>query len=225
MIEAVLWDCDGCLIDSEYIACSHGARLLTEAGYPISADDYIRRFCGQGESLMYGTIESEIGFDIRTKLDKAKKKREREQLFRTQLKAIDGIPELLKKIDLPMAVASGSDPDRLQLTLSIVGLYDQLMPHVYSADLVSNGKPAPDIFLYAANQLGIVPEHCLVIEDSENGVRAGRAAGMPVIGFTGGAHILDKAAHAMRLTELGADHVAHDTQGIGRHISALAARR
>ncbi|MDP9196290.1 MAG: HAD family hydrolase [Pseudomonadota bacterium] len=216
---AILWDCDGVLIDSEHIACGHAARVLTDAGYPITTEDFIRRFAGQSDKHTYETIQRAAGFDIHPRIDQGKKRAERDHLFRQHLKPIAGIHDLLDKIRLPMAIASGSAWDRLELTLKITNLFDRFMPHIYPASLVKNGKPAPDIFLHAAAQLGVEPQHCLVIEDSENGVRAGKAAGMTVYGFTGGSHIPDRTAHARTLTALGADWIFEDVAGLADTIA------
>lgn len=210
--QAILWDCDGCLIDSEWIACGHAASVLTEAGYKISTEEYVRRFAGQISDHIYQTIQTEIGYDIRSKVDEEAKKQERDRTFREKLLPIQGVHELLVQLSLPMAIASGSSFERLALTLKITDLYDQFVPHIYSSSLVENGKPAPDIYLYAAKQLNVSPELCLVIEDSENGVRSGKAAGMTVFGFTGGTHIVDKQAHKRTLSDLGADWVFDDMQ-------------
>ncbi len=216
--QAILWDCDGCLIDSEWIACGHAASVLTEAGYKISTDDYVRRFAGQISDHIYQTIQNEIGYDIRSKIDEEAKKQERDRTFREKLLAIQGVPELINQLSLPMAIASGSSFERLALTLKITDLYDQFVPHIYSSSLVENGKPAPDIYLYAAKQLNVWPELCLVIEDSENGVRSGKSAGMTVFGFTGGTHIVDKKMHRQTLSDLGADWVFDDMQELASRL-------
>jgi beta-phosphoglucomutase-like phosphatase (HAD superfamily) len=94
-----------------------------------------------------------------------------------------------------------------QSKLERTGLYDIAAPHVYSADLVNHGKPAPDIFLYTAGKIGVAPERCLVIEDSANGVKAALAAGMSVWGFLGGGHCYD--GHDVHLSEAGAHDVVY----------------
>lgn len=208
--KALLWDCDGCLIDSEYIACSLSASLLTEAGYPITTEDFIVRFCGQGNSHIFKTIEDETGVDYRAFMDAVDKKAKQREAFKKDLKAIQGIHEVLDVIDLPMAIASGSEMDRLTYTLQLTDLYDRFAEHIYSSSLVAKGKPAPDIFLYAAEKLNTAPQDCLVVEDSLNGVRSGKAARMTVFGFTGGGHVPDKKQHEKLLYDLGADIVFHD---------------
>ncbi|MEK7266175.1 MAG: HAD-IA family hydrolase, partial [Pseudomonadota bacterium] len=104
-----------------------------------------------------------------------------------------------------IAVASSSRAHFLKGKLERMGLYDLAAPHVYSADLVAHGKPAPDIFIYAAEQIGAFPARCLVLEDSVNGVKAGLAAGMTVWGFTGGGHCYE--GYGARLAEAGAARI------------------
>jgi HAD superfamily hydrolase (TIGR01509 family) len=145
-------------------------------------------------------------------IDRTNKRAEQKELFQKHLKEIDGITPLLNRLNHRMAIASGSDIDRLEFTLKLTNLWDRFSPHVYSSTLVTNGKPAPDIFLYAANELNTQPSNCWVIEDSENGVRAGKAAGMKVIGFVGGSHITHKDEHALKLQKLGADYIIHHIQ-------------
>lgn len=206
---AVIWDCDGCLIDSEHIACGLSARLFTEAGYAISTQDFVHRFAGQSKNHIFQTIQNECGVDYRAHMQGLDKKKLQRDAFQQELKAIDGIYETLDAITLPTAIASGSEWDRLEFTLKLTDLYDRFMPHIYPASLVAKGKPAPDIFLHAAERLGVNAADCLVIEDSVNGVRAGKAAGMTVYGFTGGSHVPDKGACADQLLALGADQVFH----------------
>jgi HAD superfamily hydrolase (TIGR01509 family) len=208
--EAILWDCDGVLIDSEHIACALGAKLLGEAGYHISTEDYIQRFCGQSKNHTFNSIKEECGIDYRDHMDAIDKRELQREAFRKDLTIIAGINEVLDEIKLPMAIASGSEMERLEFTLQLTGLYDRFKDRLYSSSLVAKGKPHPDIFLYAAEKLNVASEKCLVIEDSLNGVRAGKAANMTVFGFTGGTHVFNKEAHRDELLSLGADLVFHD---------------
>lgn len=210
---AVLWDCDGCLIDSEWIACGLGAQMLTELGYPISTQEFVLRFCGQSKQHIYGTIQRETGIDYLPLLAAQDKKQRQRDAFKKDLHVICGIEAVLDGFDaanIPQVIASGSAMDRLEYTLQVTGLYDRFAGKIFNADMVERGKPHPDVFLYAAAKIGIAPEQCLVIEDSHNGVRAGKAAGMTVFGFTGGKHILNKEKHAAELRELGADVIFHE---------------
>jgi HAD superfamily hydrolase (TIGR01509 family) len=118
--------------------------------------------------------------------------------FTNELRPINGIPELLAELKLRRCVASNSHIDRVRHALTTTGLLQHLEPHIYTAAMVKAGKPAPDLFLYAAAQHGVLPEYCLVIEDSLSGVSAALAARMPVVGFFGGSHIRAGHADAMR---------------------------
>src|SRR5690606_16854619 len=116
-------------------------------------------------------------------------------------------------------VASSSDPERLRLTLGLTGLHDLLAPHIFSATMVQNGKPAPDLFLYAAAAMQVPPADCIVIEDSVPGVTAARAAGMLVIGFTGGSHAGPDLGP--RLRAAGATHVTSDMDGVAALLGVM----
>ncbi len=181
---AVIWDCDGVLIDSEALACGSSVDVLREKGYDITLQDFLERFMGKSRAqIMEG-----IGFtgDYPAEEMRARKW----EAFKNHLKATPGIHDVLNSLAVPTAIASGSDPERLEYTLGLTGLLDYFKEHVYSAELVKNGKPAPDIFLYAAERLGVAPKDCLVVEDSPHGISGAKAAGMDVYAFTGGSHIM-----------------------------------
>ena len=101
-------------------------------------------------------------------------------------------------------MASSSTPERIRLALGVTDLLDYFTPNIFSATMVKQGKPAPDLFLYAAMQMGVSPKDCVVIEDSVSGVKAAKAAGMTAIGFTGGSHV-DSVTHGDKLTAAGVD--------------------
>ncbi len=122
-----------------------------------------------------------------------------------RLFAVEGAAAAAARLHLRKAVASSSSDDHLKHVLDLTGLWDLFAPHVYSAHAVPRGKPAPDIYLYAASKLGCDPTRCLAIEDSANGVRAAVAAGMETWGFVGGGHL--SSADAERLLAAGASRV------------------
>jgi HAD superfamily hydrolase (TIGR01509 family) len=180
---AIIWDCDGVLIDSEILACSCVVDVLTEQGAHITLEDYLHRFMGKSDTQMLAEISFSGPFP------QAQVKARRTELFAQHLKAISGIHDVLETSGIPMAVASGSPIERLQSSLGLTGLLKYFGTHIYSTEQVKNGKPAPDVFLLAAGKLGIHPKDCLVIEDSPHGVVAAKAADMKVFAFTGGSHI------------------------------------
>ncbi len=127
--------------------------------------------------------------------------------FRTDLREVSGAGKFIEKFsDVPRCIASSSSIDRLQLCLEVLQLTDKFGANVFSADMVSRGKPHPDIFLLAADRLGVDPKSCLVIEDSTGGIKAAVAAGMTAVGLCAASHI--RAGHDLRLREAGAVHLA-----------------
>ena len=135
-----------------------------------------------------------------------------------------GVTEALDQLDLPICVASSSSPAKLRLGLETVGLYDRFSPNIVSATLVSQGKPEPDIFLFAAGWMKVSPMRCLVVVDSVPGVQAAIRAGIPGLGFTGGSH--NGPNHSNLLTEAGAvstfSHMSHLPGLIHKRRTTLA---
>lgn len=182
--ELVIFDNDGVLVDSEPIANQVLAGLLTEYGWPTTFDDAVRTYLGGTLQHVRDLVEPRLGRALPPDFED----RYHEQLFArigTELTAVPGVAEALDRIDLPACVASSGAHPRIERTLQQVGLHERFAGRIFSADDVARGKPFPDLFLHAAEQCGAPPERCVVIEDSFNGVRAGRAAGMIVIGYAG----------------------------------------
>jgi len=175
------------LVDSEVISCQAHAETLTRHGYPITADQVLERFLGR--SMRHATleVEAELGRslpeDFHTEVYA-----EIFRLFAVSLEATPHINEALAAISLPVCVASSGPPEKISASLNRVGLCDRFAPHIFSAVQVKHGKPAPDLFLFAAAQMQTAPARCLVIEDSVAGITAALAAGMTVLGFHGGSH-------------------------------------
>ncbi len=191
--DLLIWDCDGCLIDSEWIGCQVEAEGFTKAGYPISTEEMIARFCGVSSAEVFNQVEAEIGVNIRHHEALENQDKVLKAAFEQHLKPIDGIHEALCELDssfpnLRMCIASGSSMDRLEHTLKLTNLYERFENKYFSSDLVEKGKPAPDVFLKAASEMGAAPEKCVVVEDSHLGLQAARAAGMAALGFTGASH-------------------------------------
>lgn len=186
----VIFDCDGVLIDSETITCRVQAERLAAHGFAVTAEDVIRRFTGMRDREMYAILEREHGRTLPGDYDAATKEVIAEA-YRRELRALPGVDAALDAIRLPVCVASSSNPQKLRFGLELTGLYPRFAPHLFSAAQVGRGKPAPDLFLFAAAEMGQAPGDCLVIEDSVAGVQAARAAGMTAYGFCGGGHCRD----------------------------------
>ena len=206
--DLVIFDCDGVLVDSEVISCRAHAEILTRHGYPITPDGVLKRFLGVSDSEARQIVEAELGRKLPDDLE-AQMKQAALQRYAGELEAIPHIADAIAAIDLPKCVASSGTPEKIRHGLTCAGLHDQLAPHIFSAVQVKRGKPAPDLFLFAAEQMGARPERCIVIEDSVPGVTGARAAGMTVLGFHGGSHcppgheaLLRKAGAATTLADM-----------------------
>jgi HAD superfamily hydrolase (TIGR01509 family) len=199
--DLVIFDCDGVLIDSELLTIEIEVALLAEAGVAITGDEIIERYCGISMKGMIADLEARFGCRLGEEFTSRHAERFA-ALCETELTAIAGIEAALDAWPGKMCVASSSSPERLRHTLGLVSLYGRFDPHVFSATMVAHGKPAPDLFLYAAQQMDSEPGRCVVIEDSVPGVTAAVAAGMTAIGFAGGGHCAP--GHADRLRAAGA---------------------
>ena len=185
--DLIIFDCDGVLVDSEVISCRAHAETLTRHGYPITAEQVLNRFLGRSMRQATLEVEAELGRSLPDDFP-SQTYAEIFRLFATSLEAMPHIGEALAQIALPVCVASSGPPEKITTSLNRVGLYDKFAPHIFSAVQVRHGKPAPDLFLFAAEQMQTVPARCLVIEDSLAGIAGAVAAGMPVLGFHGGSH-------------------------------------
>ncbi|WP_455474447.1 HAD family hydrolase [Bartonella sp. B30(2025)] len=207
-IDLVIFDCDGVLVDSEYLAAKIGSELLKKTGYEISPEEMSRGYSGLSFLNILKKIEQETKKPISAYLvDKM------EDLFRkqikTELRAIDGIKEAVEAIKscYPYCICSNASSVDIKEMLTIVGLYDSFSDQdkIFSAPEVGTKKtkPAPDVFLFAAQKLNAEPKNTIVVEDSIYGVQAAVKAGMRVIGFTGGSH--SYLSHSNALVDAGAE--------------------
>jgi HAD superfamily hydrolase (TIGR01509 family) len=199
-----IFDCDGVLVDSEAVVCGICVPCLAEIGVVMTAEDIADRYIGISATKMAADIESRHGVTLTPEFHTTMRQRIMDA-FEIEPLTIDGIDSVLAAHVGILCVASGSRLERVRRCLAIVGLLDYFDPYIFSATQVARGKPAPDLFLFAAREMGAAPAECLVIEDSTHGVTAAVAAGMPVIGFSGGSHC--RPGHADRLPGAGAAHV------------------
>ena len=184
-IELIIFDCDGVLVDSERIAIRIDAMILEQLGWSLTESEIVERFVGRSTESITAAIEAHIGRPLPSDWDDGFEPLYREALAR-ELTPIDGIIEALDAIALPTSVASSGSHDKMRFTLGLTGLYERFAGRIFSASEVARGKPEPDLFLHVAAQMGVAPTACVVVEDSEPGVRAGHAARMRVFGYAGG---------------------------------------
>ena len=210
-IEAVLFDCDGLLVDSEILAAEIELEYLASAGLNYEPAAFRKRFMGMPNPAFFAAIdadaEEQLGRPLGADFFKAMKAKYRDAL-RDRLQPVAGALDAVNATSLPKAVASSSDPDHLALKLQLTGFTSLFGDHVYPAALVERGKPEPDLFYYAADRLNAKPETCVVLEDSVNGIKAAKAAGMLAVGILAGRHLGPDDADL--LTQAGADYVFSD---------------
>jgi len=181
--ELVIFDCDGVLVDSERLAVRTEAEILASLGWPLTEAEIVERFVGRSAAHMLQEIERQLGRSIDWGAEFEPRYRE---VFERELVLVPGIVEALDAITTPVCVASSGSHDKMRFTLGKTGLFDRFDGRIFSADQVEHGKPAPDIFLFAAAQMGATPGRCAVVEDSVSGVRAALAAEMTAFAFAGG---------------------------------------
>ena len=204
----LIFDCDGVLVDSEFIYLDVEMTFLRDLGVNLDWATYVREFMALGANewrIKYaGLILRETGEPL---LDAGfeKLKAESRRRVTAELKPVEGAEALLKSLTGPRCVASSTQLGFLHRKLDFVDFSRFFGNGIFSGDMVEHGKPAPDLFLHAAKAMGYGNEDCIVIEDSANGVRGGKAAGHFVIGFTGGSHC--RKGHDDTLFDAGADIV------------------
>jgi len=216
----VIFDCDGVLVDSEIIAARVDAQLLTEAGYPITAEEVAIRFAGSSGEQIFSVAEAEMGRAIPDEI-RTRSETEIDRRLASEVEAVAGAYEMLDALDAARCICSNSGMDRLAITLDRTGLYDRFRPYIFSAGEVRDGreKPAPDVFLHAAEELEFAIDQTLVVEDSVHGVAGAVAAGMGVIGFIGASH--SWPGHGEALMEAGALTVIRRLADVPATVEAL----
>ncbi len=221
--DLVIYDCDGTLIDSETLYSEVSLVLCHEIGLTQwTLDDYNANLIGIPLTDGFKVIEAALGRpvppDFESRIEDGVAAR-----LESELRALPGVHQALSALAGRRCVASSTSLAPLRRNLGLAGLLDLFDPHVFSASQVARGKPAPDVFLFAAAQMEAEPANCLVLEDSVPGVRAARAAGMQVAGFTGTAD--DKVRVRERLLAAGAAGVIDDYRDWPGEAARLAALR
>ncbi|MEU8918509.1 HAD family hydrolase [Streptomyces nigrescens] len=189
--DLVIFDNDGVLVDSEPVSNRILADYLTELGHPTTYEDSLRDYMGGAMHRIHEVLLQRSGKRLPAGFDESFHARVFEE-FRRSLEPVAGVGEVLEKLDtdgVPYCVGSSGSHERIRVALTKTGLWERFDgggagARIFSSQDVARGKPAPDLFLYAAQEMGVAPERCAVVEDSPLGVRAAVAAGMDVYGFT-----------------------------------------
>lgn len=185
--DLVIFDNDGVLVDSEPLSNTILAGYLTELGHPTTYEESLRDFMGSAMHRVHDIVRERTGQDLPADFDDTFHARVF-AAFERELTAVDGVTEVLEKLRadaVPYCVASSGSHERIRVGHRRTGLDRWFRDGtVFSAQDVGRGKPAPDLFLHAAERMGVSPERCVVVEDSRLGVQAALSAGMDVYGFT-----------------------------------------
>jgi HAD superfamily hydrolase (TIGR01509 family) len=189
MIDLVIFDCDGVLVDSEVISAQVLIAQLAALGVTIATDQVREQFLGRSFPSVAKTIRETFELDLPADFEQTYRAILLDR-FSRELRPTPGLVLMLERLTLPKCVATSSSPPRAAHSLKITDLARFFGPNVFTATQVKNGKPAPDIFLFAAAQMGVDPTRCLVIEDSQPGVTAAQAAGAHVLAYRGGQHLV-----------------------------------
>ncbi len=182
--QLVIFDNDGVVVDSELLANRVLSDLLTEHGHPTTLDECLRTYMGRTFADVSALVRARTGEELPARFEEAYRRRLFEA-YDGRLQPVTGIRRVLAELEVPYCLASSGSRERIVRSLSVVGLLDFFSDRIFSAEQVARGKPAPDLFLYAASRMDAPASGCVVVEDSPNGVAAARAAGMTVLGYAG----------------------------------------
>ena len=206
--DAIIFDFDGVLLESEYEGNRHLSDLLTRLGHPTSVEDALTLFTGLSDKDFIAAVESHIGCELPGEFH-SHRAAEDERVLREGVAEVQGAVDFVRSLPsgLPIAVASSSSSHWVRTHLEHLGIADRFEPHVYSGrEHVERGKPAPDLYLHAAERLQVPIEHCVIIEDSVVGAKGALASGARVIGLVAGTHCIGE--HESRLRALGVKDIA-----------------
>ena len=219
--ELVIFDCDGVLVDSEIIAARVEAELISRAGFEISAEELAETYAGLTFKDILLKIEERSNMPFQASLiDQAEAIVDRR--LAAEVRAIEGAHEAVTSVTTPRCICSNSRTERLDAMLTRTGLKRYFDGLVFSSleTPTRKPKPAPDVFLFAAEKMHANPSKTFVVEDSVHGIHAAKAAGMRVIGFTGAAH--SYPGHADALTDAGAETVIRRWADFKATLDALS---
>lgn len=187
-VDLIIFDCDGVLVDSEILSQRVLLGMLENLGVEVSEDYFHKHFLGYN----FEHVTAKVLADFSIALTSEFRQNYRSALidvFATELKPTMHLPWLLPQLNVKTCVATSGSPEKVKSSLHYTELESYFTGHVFTSSEVKNGKPAPDLFLYAAKKMAVSPENCLVIEDSNVGISAALAAEMNVIRYAGGSHL------------------------------------
>ncbi len=181
--KCIIFDCDGVLIDSESIAIGVLVNMANALGANLDFKESLIALKGKSLNSCMALISELVGKPLPEDFEKDYRTNTFET-FKKEIQPIKGIKEVLKNINLPFCVASSGPENKIRLNLEVTGLLPHFGDKIFSCYAIQKWKPEPDVFLWAAETMGYQPEDCLVIEDSVSGVKAAKAGGFDVFGYT-----------------------------------------
>lgn len=219
-LKLIIFDCDGVLVDSENLSIAALHDVILKQGGILSEEEVIQQFQGRSMKSARDELFAKQGVMLsQESLDEMNK-----QLFtcfKEELQPVKGVRSFIESLDLPVCVASSSHPERIDVSLTATKLKSYFAGNIFSSTMVQNGKPAPDLFLFAAKNMSVPADCALVIEDSPAGVEAARRAGMLCIGLTAGSHA-KHPNHKQRLIEAGAHWVVSSYEEVAEVVEKLS---
>lgn len=218
-VDLIIFDCDGVLVDSELLSIDALYHLILTQGGMLSKHEVIQKFQGRSMKSAKDELHATQGVELTQKslddMNKCLFSR-----FKAELQPVSGVKEFIESLTIPYCVASSSHPERIDVSLEATCLKDYFSDNIFSSTMVKNGKPAPDLFLFAAEKMKNAANRALVIEDSPAGVQAARRAGMMCIGLTAGSHAKHHS-HRKKLIDAGANWVVDSYKEVADIIKAL----
>ncbi|MDV7338113.1 HAD family hydrolase [Terasakiella sp. A23] len=202
--DLIIFDCDGVLVDSELLASHVLSEVLAKYDADVPPRECRERFTGSSLKRVKELVFKSAGIELPDDFEQQVRKADRD-VFEQRLAPVSGMEEVLELIKLPVCVASSGSIEKITHSLELTKMIDHFKPNLFSAEMVMRGKPAPDLFLHAAKEMGVSPDRCLVIEDSPVGIKGAQKAGMTVFGFAGASHAGPGYAEMLELA--GADMV------------------
>jgi HAD superfamily hydrolase (TIGR01509 family) len=212
-IELIIFDCDGVLVDSELIANTVFMNILNELGLNLTLNMMYKNFVGHSSTQCMHIIEKMLGASPPANLED-RYKEEINQALKKHVKPVNGIADVLNNLTIPYCVASSGTHEKMNTTLGATDLLKYFKGKMFSTTEVPEGKPHPDIYLYAAKKMGVAPQHCLVVEDTPLGVQGGISAGMTVFGYA-------ELMSSQRLLEAGAHLTFNNMNILINHINDI----
>lgn len=212
MVKHIIFDCDGVLIDSEIVAAEVLSKWLEEQGYAIDVNDFISRFTGKTftDILEIAKLEGHLTHELNIKEEVLAL----DQKIQTQIRPIDGVKEMLEQLKRPISAVSNSAKAYVEHALNLLNVSHLFEDRIFSAEMVAEAKPSPQVYELALKKLQLRPSDVIVVEDSKAGVQSAISAGLTVIGFLGGSHI--RQGHQEQLETLGVRLFANDHKTLAK---------